>query len=111
MTAARGREGRLKPEHAALYPGLQPGVWLPVEALLRHVTDLIYQDRSKSRVITGTRLLHQDQFEYRGSSARPEGLPPGATRMSDSGADPSQLRRRTEGAGTSRPTPEDETNE
>ena len=111
MTAARGREGRLKPEHAALYPGLQPGVWLPVETLLRHVTELIYQDRSRSRAITGTRLLHQDHFEYRGSSKRPEGLPQGATRMSDSGADPSQLRHRAEGAGTSRPPPEDDRNE
>lgn len=88
MTAKRGREGRLKPEHAALYPGLQPGVWLPVETLLRYVTDLIYQDRSKAGVITGTRLLHQEHFEYRGTSARPEGLPGGWTRLSDSGADP-----------------------
>jgi hypothetical protein len=111
MTAERGREGKLKQQHAALYPGLQPGVWLPVETLLRHVTELIYHDRSKSGVITGTRLLHQDHFEYRGSSARPEGLPAGATRISDSGADPSQLRHRAEAAGTSRPTPEDDTNE
>jgi hypothetical protein len=90
MTAKRGREGRLKPEHAELYPGLQPGVWLPVETLLRHVTDLIYQDRSKAGVITGTRLLLEEHFEYRGTSARPGGLPAGATRLSDSGADPSR---------------------
>src|SRR4051794_6380681 len=108
MTVQRGREGRLKDEHAGLYPGLQPGIWLPVETLLRHVTELIYQDRSKSGVITGTRLLHQDHFEYRGSSERPEGLPPGATRISDSGADPSQLHHRAEAGGTSRPTAEDD---
>ena len=111
MTAERGREGRLKPEHAALYPGLQPGVWLPVETLLQYVTEVIYRDRSKSGVITGTRLLHQDHFEYRGSSARPEGLPAGATRMSDSGADPSRSRRRAKAPGTSRPTNEDAANE
>lgn len=90
MTAKRGREGRLKPEHAALYPGLKPGVWLPVETLLQHVTDLIYRDRSKSGIITGTRLLREEHFEYRGTSARPEGLPAGSTRLSDSGAEPSQ---------------------
>jgi hypothetical protein len=90
MTAERGREGRLKPQHAALYPGLQLGVWLPVETLLRHVTELIYRDPSKSGVITGTRLLHQEHFEYRGSSARPEGLPAGASRMSDSGSVPTK---------------------
>jgi hypothetical protein len=88
MTGKRGREGRLKPQHAALYPGLQPGVWLPVETLIRHVTDLLHQDPSKSRVITGTRLLHQEHFEYRGISARPDGLPARSTRLSDSGIDP-----------------------
>lgn len=90
MNTKRGREGRLKPEHAALYPGLEAGVWLPVETLLRHVTDLIYTDHSKSGIVTGARLLHQDHFEYRGTSARPEGLPPGSTRLSDSGADPTE---------------------
>jgi len=88
MTVNRGREGRLKPQHAALYPGLQPGVWLPVETLIRHVTNLIQRDPSKSAVITGPRLLHQDHFEYRGESARPQGLPRGSTRLSDSGEDP-----------------------
>jgi hypothetical protein len=90
MTSKRGREARLKAEHEGLYPGLEPGVWMPVEALLRHITNLIHQDRSKAAVITGTRLLHQEHFEFRGSSARPEGLPAGSTRISDSGAEPSQ---------------------
>ncbi len=88
MSRARGREARLKKEHAELYPGLTPGVWLPVEKLLRHVTDLIHKDRSKSGVITGRRLLHEQHFEYRGSSSRPDGLPEGSTRLSDSGAEP-----------------------
>jgi hypothetical protein len=87
MAPRRGREARLKPEHASLYPGVKPGVWLPVETLIRHVTDIIYQDRSKVGVITGARLLHQEHFEYRGTSARPEGLPAGATRLSDSGGE------------------------
>jgi len=41
MSSKRGREGRLKPQHADLYPGLEAGVWLPVENLIRHVTQLI----------------------------------------------------------------------
>ncbi len=102
MTARRGREGRLKPQHAALYPGLQAGVWLPVESLIRHVTELLHRDPSKSRSITGTRLLHQEHFEYRGASARPEGLPTGATRLSDSGIDPDL-------AGQERSTPDTNT--
>lgn len=91
MTGKRGREGRLKPQHASLYPGLEAGIWLPVETLIRHVTDLLQQDPSKSRVITGTRLLHQEHFEYRGVSARPDGLPTGSTRLSDSGIDPESM--------------------
>ena len=64
---------------------------MPVEKLLRHVTELIHQDRSRSGVITGQRLLHEDHFEYRGTSARPEGLPAGSTRLSDAGAEPTEL--------------------
>jgi hypothetical protein len=90
MTRQRGREGKLKTQYASLYPGLQPGEWLPVETLIRHVTDLIQRDPAKSAGITGPRLLHQDHFEYRGNSARPEGLPEHMTRLSDSGADPDQ---------------------
>lgn len=90
MRAARGREGRLRIEHADLYPGLEPGVWLPVEKLLQFITELIHQDRSKSGVITGPRLLHDEHFDYRGSTPRPAGLPEGATRLSDSGAAPGE---------------------
>lgn len=98
MTSKRGREGRLKPEFAKLYPGLEPGVWLPVETLLRHVTNLIHHDRSKSGIITGTRLLHDEHFEYRGTSERPEGLPAGSTRLSDTGEDPTQRNSIRQGA-------------
>jgi hypothetical protein len=59
---------------------------------LRHVTELLHQDRSRSGIITGRRLLHEDHFEYRGTSARPEGLPAGSTRLSDAGAEPTELR-------------------
>jgi len=90
-TPKRGRQARLKPEHASLYPGLKPGIWMPVEDLLRHITDLIHQDRTKAKSITGTRLLHQNHFEFRGISARPEGLPDSASRMSDAGLGPDQV--------------------
>jgi hypothetical protein len=102
MATKRGREGRLKPQHASLYPGLQPGVWLPVEALIRHVTELIHQEPSRSRLITGTRLLHQEHFEYRGISERPEGLPTSASRLSDAGAEPGAF----PAPDTSEPRPE-----
>jgi hypothetical protein len=90
MSHHRGREAKLKTQFARLYPGLDPDVWIPVETLLRHVTELIHADPGKSRVITGTRLLRQEHFDYRGSSSRPEGLPQGSTRLSDSGVEPGQ---------------------
>ncbi len=86
VSTPRGRQAKLRTEYAALYPGLKPGVWTPVEKLLSVVTDMIHKDRSRSGVITGPRLLHDDHFEYRGSSARPKGLPDGYTRLSDSSA-------------------------
>ena len=90
MSKPRGREGRLRSEYAGLYPGLEPDIWMPVEQLLRHVTEMIHQDRSKSGIVTGTRLLHDRHFEYRGKTVRPAGLPENSTRLSDSGAEPSQ---------------------
>jgi hypothetical protein len=62
---------------------------MPVEKLLSLVTDLIHKDRSQSGIITGRRLLHDEHFEYRGTSARPEGLPDSQSRLSDSSAEPS----------------------
>ena len=100
VVTPRGREARLRAEYAGLYPGLKAGVWTPVEKLLRQVTDLIHKDRSRSGVITGRRLLHDDHFEYRGTSARPKGLPEGDTRLSDSSGEPSQ---RTGSRGLSGP--------
>lgn len=90
MSAARGREARLRKQFAQLYPGIDPDVWLPVERLLKDVTDLVRKDRSRSGVITGRRLLHEEHFDFRGASARPAGLPQGSTRLSDVGADPAE---------------------
>jgi hypothetical protein len=89
MSKPRGREAKLKSKYARLYPGLKAGIWRPVEALIRQITDLIHQDRSRSGVITGDRLLHEEHFEFRGASARPDGLPERSTRLSDSGVAPS----------------------
>jgi hypothetical protein len=88
MSKTRGREARLKSKYARLYPGLKAGIWRPVEALIREITDLLHQDRSRSGVITGDRLLHDEHFEFRGASARPDGLPERSTRLADSGVAP-----------------------
>jgi hypothetical protein len=67
---------------------------------------LIHQDRAKAKVITGTRLLHQAHFDFRGTSARPEGLPSGSTRISDSGLEASELEAARGPAGEQGASPE-----
>lgn len=96
MTVARGREARLRKEHAEFYPGIEPGIWIPVEKLLRYVTDLIHRDPSKSGIITGRRLLREEHFDYRGATPRPPGLPEHASRLSDAGAAPPDRREGVE---------------
>jgi hypothetical protein len=88
MSEPRGREARLKPEYADLYPGLEPDTWLPVENLLRYLATMLLHKTVTPQTITGHRLLREDHFEFRGASPRPDGLPAGLSRLSDAGADP-----------------------
>jgi len=88
MTSPRGRQARLRTDHAYLYPGIEAGVWTPVETLIHRVVTLLYGDPSKSGVITGDRLLREDHFEFRGESSRPLGWPSALSRMSDAAAKP-----------------------
>ena len=84
----RGREARLRAEFGYLYPGIAAGEWVPVESLINQVVTLLYGDPGQSGVITGSRLLREDHFEFRGRSPRPKGWPDGLSRMSDASAAP-----------------------
>jgi len=75
-----------------LYPGIDAGTWTPVEALINQVVTLLYGDPAQSGVITGSRLLREDHFEFRGASPRPKGWPDGLSRMSDASAAPKDSR-------------------
>jgi hypothetical protein len=88
----RGREARLRSEFGYLYPGIDAGTWTPVESLINQVVTLLYGDPSQSGVITGSRLLREDHFEFRGASPRPQGWPDGLSRMSDASAAPKDAR-------------------
>jgi hypothetical protein len=88
MTTPRGRQARLRAEHAYLYPGIEADVWTPVETLIHRVVTMLYGEPSKSGVITGERLLREDHFEFRGESTRPTGWPSALSRMSDAAAKP-----------------------
>jgi len=61
------REARLRPEYAALYPGIRPGVWLPAtvigqQLLLWHLT--------APATPKGERLMAEEHFEFRGGTNR-----------------------------------------
>jgi hypothetical protein len=61
------REARLKPEYSTLYPGVQPGVWLPAtvigqQLLLWHLT--------APATPQGERLMSEEHFEFRGGQRR-----------------------------------------
>jgi hypothetical protein len=61
------REARLKPEYAALYPGVEPGVWLPAtvvgqQLLLWHLT--------AAATPQGDRLMSDEHFDFRGGQKR-----------------------------------------
>jgi hypothetical protein len=101
VNGARGREARLRPEFDYLYPGIEPGVWQPVELMINRLVSMLYGDRSRAGIITGERLLRDDHFEFRGTSPRPPGLPAELSRLSDATVDPEEARKALE----SRPKP------
>jgi len=104
VSDVRGREARLRPAFDYLYPDIEPGVWQPVETLIHRVVTMLYGDKSRSGVITGSRLLRDDHFEFRGTSPRPAGLPPRFSRMSDAGADPDRTSREPDSRRSSEPS-------
>jgi hypothetical protein len=57
------REARLRPEFAALYPGLEPGVWLPATTVGQK---LLLWHLATSATPQGERLMTEEHFEFRG---------------------------------------------
>jgi hypothetical protein len=61
------REARLRPQFAALYPALEPGIWKPAsdmgrQLLLWHLTAGLPPE--------GERLMSEEHFEFRGGVQR-----------------------------------------
>jgi hypothetical protein len=57
------REARLRPEYADLYPGIEPGVWLPATTIGQQ---LLLWHLAKAVTPKGERLLTDEHFEFRG---------------------------------------------
>ncbi|HEX2635880.1 MAG TPA: hypothetical protein VHL81_02070 [Gemmatimonadales bacterium] len=61
------REARLKPEYAALYPGVQPGVWMAASAIGQQ---LLLWHLTAPATPQGERLMAEGHFEFRGGRKR-----------------------------------------
>jgi hypothetical protein len=61
------REARLKAEYASLYPGIQPGVWMPASAIGQQ---LLLWHLTTPAMPQGERLMTQEHFDFRGGQKR-----------------------------------------
>ena len=61
------REARLKPAYASLYPGVQPGVWMPASAIGQQ---LLLWHLTAPATPQGERLMAEEHFEFRGGQNR-----------------------------------------
>ena len=63
-----GREARLKHEYASEYPGITPGLWMPVKEFARKLVERHQQGRRLGRF---TRTFDPTHFEFRGGATQP----------------------------------------
>ena len=61
------REARLKPEHASLYPEIEPGVWHPAALVSARRLARI---RSAGDAGSLSRVLDEQHFDFRGDRPR-----------------------------------------
>jgi hypothetical protein len=62
------REVRLRGQFAAEYPGITPGVWMPVAELSAKLIERVRTARAEGR---HTRTFDPTHFEFRGGSKSP----------------------------------------
>ena len=74
------REARLRPEFASLYPGVEPGVWLPATTVGQK---LLIWHLATAAPPQGERLMTEEHFEFRGG-AGPQNRNGARTRVGDS---------------------------
>jgi hypothetical protein len=64
-----GREARLRPEFAALYPGLEPGVWQDAGSIAEQMLTEHLMRPSPGYMLSD-RVLANEHFEFRGGDHR-----------------------------------------
>ena len=63
------REARLRPEFAALYPGIEPGAWQDAAALAEQMLTDHLLPPSPGYMLSD-RVLDKGHFEFRGGNSR-----------------------------------------
>jgi hypothetical protein len=77
-----GREARLKPEFAHIYPPLEAGKWELAGVLADKVTAWLLR-QAQGSIMSADRVLRPEHFEFRGTSPRPASAPGSDTRRGD----------------------------
>jgi hypothetical protein len=70
MEVYRGREARLKPEFAHLYPPLQGGRWEPAGVLADRMVAWLLRQSNRSGYVSPHRVLRPEHFDFRGETVR-----------------------------------------
>jgi hypothetical protein len=79
-----GREARLRPQFAHLYPAITAGQWEPAAVLADRMVS--WQLRNPNpKIISTLRILPPEHFEFRGEAPRPDGPSEGRSRREDQG--------------------------
>ena len=77
------RQARLRPEYAAIYPGVPAGEWRPVGELLDCVAAARLRAGRRSGELLRGRVLDDRHFDFRGGGDRPQGGRGSLTRVTD----------------------------
>jgi hypothetical protein len=67
------REARLRPEFAALYPGVQPDLWYTAATIAEHLRVRLAHQNAEQ---LPPRVLDAQHFDFRGSDSLPPGPRP-----------------------------------
>ena len=70
MEFHRGREARLKPEFAHLYPPLIGGRWEPAGIMADRMVAWLLRQSNRSGYVSPHRVLRAEHFDFRGDTAR-----------------------------------------
>ncbi len=82
MTDFPGREARLKPQFAHLYPAITAGQWDAAAVLADRMVAWLLRNPNP-KIIATARILPPEHFEFRGEAVRPDSVPPGRSRLED----------------------------